>query len=73
MVMGNLDHVNIVKCLDIFVEKCFVCIVMAKYCGGDLVDGLQLHLRTKGKIPETICADLSRQMFSAVIHMHQKG
>jgi len=72
-VMGALDHPNVVKCLDIFVEKCFVCIVMPKYSGGDLVDGLQLHLRKYGKIPEAIAANLCGQMFRAVHHIHQKG
>ena len=29
-VLVMLNHPNIVKCLDIFIEKCFVCIVMDK-------------------------------------------
>eukprot|EP00392_Amoebophrya_sp_AT5.2_P006801 g6813.t1 len=72
-VMVSLDHPNIVGFVAVFQEKCFVCIVMPKFSGGDLVDGLQLHLKKKGKIPELVCARLCNQVFSAVEHIHQKG
>lgn len=71
--LHQLDHVNIVKCLDIFVEKCFVCIVMEKYGGGDLVDGLQGHLRSKGKIPEATVCHILKQLFTAVEHCHARS
>ncbi|CAD7926715.1 unnamed protein product [Amoebophrya sp. A120] len=72
-VMVSLDHPNIVGFVAVFQEKCFVCIVMPKFGGGDLVDGLQLHLKKYGKIPETTCGKLCAQVFSAVEHCHAKG
>ncbi|CAK0881624.1 unnamed protein product [Prorocentrum cordatum] len=45
------DHPNIVKCHGVYYERCFVCIVMDKFAGGDLVEGLQRHLKDKGQIP----------------------
>ncbi|CAD7949383.1 unnamed protein product [Amoebophrya sp. A25] len=72
-VMVNLDHPNIVGFVAVFQEKCFVCIVMQKFNGGDLVDGLQLHLKNKGKIPEHIGSRLCLQIFAATEHCHAKG
>ncbi|CAE7811076.1 IPL1 [Symbiodinium sp. CCMP2456] len=37
----TLDHPNIVKCFGIFFDNCFVCIVMDKFVGGDVVQALQ--------------------------------
>merc|ERR1719235_2165940 len=50
--LRELSHPNIVRCVDVFTDQCFCYIVMQKYGGGDLVDGLQSHLKSKGKIPE---------------------
>jgi len=37
----TLDHPNIVKCFGVFFDNCFVCIVMDKFVGGDVVQALQ--------------------------------
>lgn len=42
---GAEDHPNIVKFHGVYYERCFVCIVMDKLDGGDLVEGLQRHLK----------------------------
>ncbi|CAK9105248.1 unnamed protein product [Durusdinium trenchii] len=36
--------------LKCFSRRCFVCIVMDKLDGGDLVEGLQRHLKERGQI-----------------------
>merc|ERR1719150_98848 len=35
--LQGMDHPNIVKCHGVFYERCFVCIIMDKYSGGDVV------------------------------------
>ncbi len=39
-ILRAVDHPHVVKCYDIFREECFICIIMDKYSGGDMVDGL---------------------------------
>ncbi|CAE8688724.1 unnamed protein product, partial [Polarella glacialis] len=46
-VMKSLSHPNIVRFHAVFFERCFVCIVMDKYAGGDLVEGMQHHHEAK--------------------------
>jgi len=50
-----------------------VCIVMDKFNGGDLVDGLQLHLKERGKIPCHSLAHVSQQMIVAIEFLHSKS
>lgn len=68
----TFKHRNVVGCMDVFMEKCFVCIVMEKYTGGDLVDGLQAHLKTKGKIPDHQIRSVCSQMAAGIHHLHSK-
>eukprot|EP00746_Dinoflagellata_sp_MGD_P008235 gnl/MRDRNA2_/MRDRNA2_116460_c0_seq1.p1 gnl/MRDRNA2_/MRDRNA2_116460_c0~~gnl/MRDRNA2_/MRDRNA2_116460_c0_seq1.p1 ORF type:complete len:812 (-),score=187.17 gnl/MRDRNA2_/MRDRNA2_116460_c0_seq1:107-2542(-) len=68
----TFKHRNVVGCLDVFMEKCFVCIVMEKYTGGDLVDGLQAHLKAKGKIQDHQLIHVAQQMTAAIDHLHGK-
>merc|ERR1719265_1257002 len=68
----TFKHRNVVGCLDVFKEKCFVCIVMEKYTGGDLVDGLQAHLKAKGKIQDYQLIHVAQQMTAAIDHLHGK-
>mmetsp|Transcript_11839 Transcript_11839/g.31935 ORF Transcript_11839/g.31935 Transcript_11839/m.31935 type:complete len:782 (-) Transcript_11839:162-2507(-) len=68
--LKELEHPNVVKIYDVFYEKCFVCIVMARYNGGDLIECMQLHWKTKGKIPPYKVVHIARQMTLALDHLH---
>lgn len=68
-----LEHPNVVKFHSVYFEKVFVCIVMDRYNGGDLIEGMQLHWKTKGKIPCTKVIHISRQMAAAIKHLHSKN
>jgi len=68
--LKGLDHHNVVRFHNVYYERCFVCIVMDKYCGGDLVEGMQRHLREKGKINCYKIKHVSRQMVAAVHYLH---
>lgn len=68
-ILANLNHDNIVKFHQVIYEKCFVCVVMAKY-QGDLVDGLHQHMRAKGGIEANRVVHIATQMGSAVHYLH---
>lgn len=71
--LGGLKHPNIVNCVEVFYEKCFVCIVLDRYPGGDLFNGMQLHWEDRGRIPCRKVIHLKRQMFSAVTFLHNEN
>lgn len=64
--LRTLQHPNIVKFKDVFIEKCFVCIVMEIYKGGDLVDGLQRG----GPFACEKIIHVSHQLAAAINHLH---
>jgi len=71
--MKGLQHHNIVRFHAVFFERCFVCIVMDKYSGGDLVDGMQDHLKERGKINCRNIVHISFQMAAAIQYLHSKN
>merc|ERR1712151_599278 len=71
-IMKDLTHPNIVKFYEVYYEKCFVCLVMDKYTGGDLIEGMQAHWETRGQIPPMKSVHLLRGMMSAVHYLHAK-
>jgi len=64
--LRTLEHPNIVKFKDVFVERCFVCIVMEIYKGGDLVDGLQRG----GPFPSDKIIHVAHQLAASLHHLH---
>lgn len=70
--LENMEHPNIVKFHGVFYERCFVCIVMDKYSGGDLVEGLQKHLKERGQISCHNVVHVAQQMGSGIQYMHAK-
>jgi len=68
-----MEHPNVVKIHKVFYEKLFVCIVMDIYKGGDLIEGMQLHWRTKGRIPAVKVKHLTKQMADAMHHLHKNS
>jgi serine/threonine protein kinase len=71
--LESLNHPNIVKFHGVYYERCFVCIVMDKYSGGDLVEGLQKHLKERGQINCHHVTHVARQMGASVQYLHNKG
>merc|ERR1712187_462875 len=41
--LQRMDNDNVIRCYDVIYEKCFVCIVMDRLRGGDLIVGMQTH------------------------------
>mmetsp|Transcript_59337 Transcript_59337/g.193545 ORF Transcript_59337/g.193545 Transcript_59337/m.193545 type:complete len:787 (+) Transcript_59337:86-2446(+) len=70
--LQSLDHPNIVKVHGVFYEKCFVCIVMDKYPGGDLVEGLQRHIQERGHINCHDVVHVARQMGFTIQYLQNR-
>jgi len=71
--LQKLAHPCLVKLHDVFYEKVFVCMVLEIYKGGDMIEGMQLHWKTKGMIPVTVCQNMTKQMFQGVDWLHQNN
>ena len=69
-IMRFLRHENVVRCYDVFLQNQFVNVVMDLFEGGDLVDGLNLHRRAKGRLKNWQLRHLAKQMAAAVTHVH---
>jgi len=65
-----MNHRNVVKFHKVVYEKCFVCIVMDLFRGGDIVDGMQLHHANKGKILPHAIVHIARQMTESIAYLH---
>jgi len=68
-----MDHPNIVKSHGVYYERCFVCIVMDKLDGGDLVEGLQRHLKERGQINCHDVVHVAYQMASSIHYLHNRN
>lgn len=71
--LQKMDHPNVIKCHDVIYEKCFVCIVMDRLRGGDLIMGMQEHWKSKGKIPVMSTVHITAQMTSSLHYLHKQS
>lgn len=71
--LQSLDHPNIVAFHDVYYERSFVCIVMEKYNGGDLVVGLETHLKERGQMNCFHVVHVLQQICASVEYLHQRG
>jgi len=72
-VLEALNHPNIIKFHGVYYNGCFVCIVMDKYSGGDLVDGLQRHREEHGDVDCLHVVHVFWQMGASVEYLHEMG
>ena len=68
--MKTLDHPNIVKLKEVFIETREVHMVMELCSGGDLAKYIKNH---SGKLPELQVARLLASMISCIVYLHEKG
>lgn len=71
--MRQLDHPTIVRCLDVFDEPFFMCIVMEKWTGRDVVSRLIEYTEAGKDLAEPFVANLVRQMLASLVYIHSKG
>merc|ERR1719230_2298292 len=72
-ILDKVIHPNIIRFHEVYYEKCFVCIVMDRYMGGDLIAGMQHHWESKGRIPCDQVKHIKRQCAVALEVLHSKG
>jgi calcium-dependent protein kinase len=65
-IMKRLDHPNIIKIFEYFVEEKFIMIVMELIRGGDLFDKIMSEV----KLSEVLAAEIFKQILSAVNYLH---
>jgi len=71
--LRKMDHPNVMKAYDVVYEKCFVCIVMDRLLGGDLIHGMQAYWKEHGKIPCHSSLHLVRQVAAAGEYLHEQN
>ncbi|CAE8620344.1 unnamed protein product, partial [Polarella glacialis] len=71
--LQSMEHPNVVKFHGVYYERCFVCIVMDKLDGGDLVEGLQRHLKERGQINPLDVVHVAYQMAASIQYLHSRN
>mmetsp|Transcript_21080 Transcript_21080/g.41158 ORF Transcript_21080/g.41158 Transcript_21080/m.41158 type:complete len:749 (-) Transcript_21080:283-2529(-) len=71
--MQSFDNENIVAFHGVFFETCFVCIVMDKYDGGDLVTGLQAHMSMRGPPDSNDIVHVAQQLGGSIRYLHGRN
>jgi len=71
--LEELKHFSIVALHDVFYEKAFVCMVMTVYRGGDMIEGMQLHWKSKGMLDIVVVARVSKQMITSIEWLHRSN
>jgi len=72
-VLRKLVHPSIIYMHEVLHEKCFVCIVLRIHMGGDMIQGMMRHWKSKGMIPCEAVRRLSRQIWEPIAFMHTKS
>lgn len=67
-----LRHPNLVRVHEVYFERCFVCIVMDIFRGGDLIECLEDIWDVGGTVDATSVAHLHRQMAAAIDFLHSR-
>lgn len=70
--LRGMDHPNVIRIYKVYYEKVFVCIVMDRYSGGDLINGMQRHWSSIGLIPPLKVLHIKRQMALALAYLHSR-
>lgn len=72
-VLQKLEHEYCIRCIEVFYEKVFACVVMPLYPGGDMIQGMMAHWQTKGMIPIANVSFLAKQMCAGVAWISSLG
>merc|ERR1719428_1708456 len=69
-IMKELDHYHVNRVIEFFQDQCFMYIVTEEFLGGDVLDGLQRHLKGPGRIPDAALQRCARQLADATAYIH---
>jgi len=70
--LHRLAHPTVVRLVDVYFEKVFVCMVMDIFKGGDLIEGMQKHWEKKGMIPVDKVVHIFRRSVESIAWLHSK-
>eukprot|EP00927_Polykrikos_kofoidii_P066946 TRINITY_DN62500_c0_g1_i1.p1 TRINITY_DN62500_c0_g1~~TRINITY_DN62500_c0_g1_i1.p1 ORF type:complete len:940 (-),score=159.26 TRINITY_DN62500_c0_g1_i1:54-2711(-) len=68
-ILSTLNHANVVRFLGAYQEVFFVCIVMERYLGGDMLSAL---IANKGRITSDNVSHVAAQIASGMHYLHGK-
>lgn len=72
-IMRTCNHVNVVRCIAVFDEPFFTCIVMDHWGGRDVVTQLIEYIENGKELSEDCVANLVLQMLRPLAYLHQEG
>ena len=73
LIMKDINHPNIIKILDVKMNKKFVFIITEYYNGGNLEEFLEKYLETNNKaLPEEIVQHIMRQIIEVFRYLYNK-
>jgi len=70
--LRRLAHPCVTKIYDVYYEKVFVCVVMEKYDGGDMIENMQSHFENHGLISVGVAQNICKQLMQGVDFLHGK-
>ena len=71
--LTKLAHPCVIKVVDTYYKKVFVCMVLDLYAGGDMMKGMSRHWAAKGMVDIVRVQRLARQMWQAIAWIHQNN
>jgi serine/threonine protein kinase len=68
--MKQMDHENVIRLHDVFVDRDFLYFVMDKYVNSLVAVGLPLLQKGRSVMPYCVIGEISRQMLAAIVYLH---
>lgn len=68
-----LKHPTMIALHEVFYEKVFVCMVLELYKGGDMIQGMMQHWKSKGMVPMGAVQHLTKQMWESMAFLHSRN
>jgi len=71
-IQATLDHPNVLKVREVIEETCFVCIVMDRYKGGDLIEAIDKQCEKIEPFNSAKVTHIGKQILDAIVYIHSK-
>jgi len=71
--MRRLAHPCVVRLCDVYYESVFTAMVLDLCKGGDLIEGMQVHHRQKGKLPICAVQNILKMVVQSVAWLHENN
>jgi len=71
-IQATLEHPNVLKVREVIEETCFVCIVMDRYKGGDLIEAIDKQCEKIEPFNSAKVIHIGKQILESVVYIHGK-